>query len=69
MQSPGLNRLCISAEKYVGENDYLLFVDGTVGGTSAIVGTFLVHTEGIPCGGTEYLVVIDVVHTYRDAED
>ena len=53
---------------------YLLFIDPlfvhrTEVLAGAIVGTLLVHTEGIPCRWAEHLVVGHVVHTYGDAQD
>ena len=45
-----------------------LLIDGTIGLASPIVGTLLVHAEGVPGGGTEYQFVVHVVHTYRYAQ-
>ena len=45
-----------------------LAVHGAVSGASAVVLTLDVHTEGTPCGGTEYLLCGYVVHANGDAE-
>lgn len=34
-----------------------------------IVGSLLVHTEGVPCCRTEDVLILDIVHAYRYAED
>ena len=46
----------------------LLLVERAVVGAGAIVGALLVHSEGVPCGGTEDAFVLHVVHAYGYAQ-
>ena len=46
----------------------LLLIERTKGCASSIVLSFLVHSESIPCRGTEYIIKGYVMHTYRYSE-
>ena len=46
-----------------------LLINWSEVGTGPVVGSFLVHAEGIPGGGAEDVFVLDVMHTDWDAED
>ena len=47
---------------------FYLLIHRSISLTSSVVLSFLVHTECVPCGGTEDLFLGYVVHTYGNTE-
>jgi len=47
----------------------LFFIHRAVCGASTVILSFLIHTESVPCGGTENLFLRHVVHANGNAKD